>query len=138
MTALKMKLPPTMQPENTPLLTVSQSTENEKGKKSSYVGYAMVFCFISIIVGIVLMIISKLNEQNQDNNVHLMIARDETAMKDAEKAVQKAIIGGDAVKAKELLRKRFIYKYFNNLQQYVHKLYKLRGLIYFNYKYINL
>jgi len=83
-TPLKMKLPPTMQPENTPLLTVSQSTENEKGKKSSYVGYAMVFCFISIIVGIVLMIISKLNEQNQYNNVHLMIARDETAMKDAE------------------------------------------------------
>lgn len=85
---LKMKLPPTMkpdqpQPENTPLLTVSQSTENEKGKKSSYVGYAMVFCFISIIVGIVLIVISKLNEQNQDNNVHLMIARDETAMKDA-------------------------------------------------------
>ncbi len=76
-------MPPNLLPEKKPLLPVSKSTENEKGKKSSYVGYAMVFCFISIIVGIVLMIISKLNEQNQDNNVHLMIARDETAMKDA-------------------------------------------------------
>jgi amino acid transporter len=86
-----MKLPPTMQPdqqqpENTPLLRVSQSTENEKGKKSSYVDYTTLIFIIFIIffiVGIVLIIISKLNEQNQDNNVHLMIARDETAMKDA-------------------------------------------------------
>ena len=92
-----MKLPPTMQPdqqqpENTPLLRVSQSTENEKGKKSSYVGYAMVFCFISIIVGIVLMVISKLNEENQNTNVRLMIARDKTAMKDAENMLIAGIV----------------------------------------------
>ncbi len=89
---IKMKLPPIMQPEETPLLPVSQSTENEKEKKSSYVGYAMLICFISIIVGIVLMVISKLNEENQNTNVRLMIARDKTAMKDAENMLTAGIV----------------------------------------------
>lgn len=85
-----MKLPPTMQPdqkqpEKTPLLSVSHSTEKEKEKTSSYVHYAMLIFFIFFIVGILLMIISKLNEQYQNNLVaQYSGTRDETAMKDAE------------------------------------------------------
>lgn len=47
----------------------------------------------------------KANRQSERKRVFNI--RRKGAMKDAEKAVQKAIVGGDAVKAKELLPKAY-------------------------------
>ncbi len=71
-----MLLPPSMQ-DTAPLLRtekVSQSTEKEKVKTRMYVWIAVIIFFILLLVGILLIAFSKMNEKNENDTAGIALA----------------------------------------------------------------